>query len=220
MKTLTAIIFGLFMVINCSAAETVFRGYIINKNGQRIDGQIKTKNVTVDEIKIMFIEGQTKIIYKPTDLIGYGYEFLGENEFGEVTSVWRNYKAKTAISLAPKFYAPKEVFMEVMEEGEVALYDYYVETPGNIENPYTRFFYMERQGSNELIEVSEDNFITVVGDYFADDSEITQNIGTVNNKFRHLWKIVRLYNDRIEMEENKDTRMVDFETTSSEIAPF
>ena len=148
MKTLTVLLVGLFMVIHSFANETVFRGYIINKDGQRIDGQIKTKNVTTDEMKITFIEGKTKIVYKPEDLIGYGYEFLGENEFGEETRVWRHYKSKTAVSLAPRFYASKVVFMEMMEEGEVTLYDYYVETPGNIDNPYTRFFYMELQGSN------------------------------------------------------------------------
>jgi hypothetical protein len=208
------------MVINCSAKTAIFKGYIINKDGQRIEGKIKTQNVAVDEMKITFIEGGTKIVYKPTDLIGYGYEFLGENEFGEDTRVWRHYKSKTAVSFAPKFYASKEVFMEVMEDGEVTLYDYYVETPGNIDNPYTRFFYMERQGTNELIEISEENFEMEVSTYFADNMELAQNVGNVNNRFRHLWKIVRLYNDWSEMQDNKNTRMADFESDSSIIAPF
>jgi hypothetical protein len=220
MKTFSILLFGLFMVINCSAKETIFKGYIINKGGERIDGEIKTRNVTVDEMKITFIERQTKIVYKSTDLIGYGYEFLGENEFGQVTRIWRHYKSKTAISYAPKFYASKEVFMEVMEQGEVTLYDYYVETPGNIDSPYTRFFYMERQGTNELIEISEDNFEQSAGVYFADNEKLAQSVGTVNNRFRHLWKIVRLYNDWIEMEDNKNTRMADFEGNSSIVPPF
>ena len=220
MKSLTAILFSLFIMSNVAAKEFIFNGYIINKDGQRIDGQIKTKNVTVDQMRITFIEGRTKIVYKPTDLIGYGYEFLGENEFGEETRVWRHYKSKTAISYAPRFYAPKEVFMEVMEEGEVTLYDYYVETPGNIENPYVRYFYLERQGSNELIEISEENFAATVTAYFADNAELAQNVGTVNNRFRHLWKMVRLYNDWTEMQEQNNTRMADFEGTVPEAAPF
>jgi hypothetical protein len=220
MKLSFTILFSILFAINISAKETVFKGYIINKDGQRIDGQVKTKNVAVDEMKIIFIEGRTKIVYKPTDLIGYGYEFLGENEFGEVTRVWRHYKSKTAVSYAPRFYANKEVFMEVMEEGKVTLYDYYVETPGNIDNPYTRFFYMERQGSNELIEISEENFTTTVATYFSDNTELAQNIGTVNNRFRHLWKMVRLYNDWTEMQEHKNTRMADFGMESTAVAPF
>lgn len=220
MKNLITTLLSLFIILSASAKETVFKGYIINQDGQRIDGQIKTKNVTVDEMKIIFIEGETKIVYKPTDLVGYGYEFLGENEFGEETRVWRHYKSKTAISYAPRFYAPKTVFMEVMEEGEVTLYDYYVETPGNIENPHVRYFYMERQGSNELIEITEENFTVTVAAYFVDNSELAQNVGTVNNRFRHLWKMVRLYNDWSEIQENSNIRMADFGETVQEVAPF
>ena len=71
-----------------------------------------------------------------------------------------------------------------------------------------------------MVEISEDNFATAVSDYFADNSEIAQNVGTINNRFRHLWKIVRLYNEWIEIEENKNTRMADFGENMQEIAPF
>lgn len=212
----------LLISINLNAKNKTFKGYIIDKEGKRIEGKIKTKNVTVDQIKITFIaEDDTKSLYKPQDIIGYGYKAQGENEFGEDTFVWRHYKSKTAQSYAPKAFASKEVFMEVMEEGEITLYDYYVETPSDIENPYKRFFYMERIGNDELQEISVDNYIDVASLYFEDHTELSDKIGTVNHRFRHLWKVVRLYNDWSEMQ-NTNTRMADTEEgiEYSEEIPF
>ncbi|MFK7949445.1 MAG: hypothetical protein AB8G11_17770 [Saprospiraceae bacterium] len=223
MKFLTTIL-AIVLSLSLTAKENAFTGYIINKKGQRIEGKIKTRNVTVDQMKITFIEKQTKIVYKPADLIGYGYEHKGENEFGEDTYVWRHYKSKTAQSYAPRFYASKEVFMEIMEEGEVVLYDYYVEVPGDIENPYKRFFYMEKNGSDELIEISQENYVEITSIYLENHSDLSDKIGTVNHRFRHLWKIVRLYNSWSEIQE-VNTRMADMteetiESEHSEIKPF
>lgn len=222
MRLLT-LIFTLLISLSLTAKENTFNGYIINKKGQRIDGKIKTRNVTVDQMKITFLQGKTKIVYKPTDLIGYGYEFKGENEFGEDTYVWRHYKSKTAQSYAPRFYASKEVFMEIMEEGEITLYDYYVEVPGDIENPYKRFFYMEKTGSEDLIEISEDNYIETTATYLESHTELSEKIGSVNHRFRHLWKVVRLYNSWSELQDI-NTRMADIEETTdaeySEAKPF
>lgn len=220
MRVLTTIL-TILLAFNLSAKESTFNGYIINKKGQRIEGQIKSKNVTVDQMKITFIDGNIKVIYKPIDLIGYGYEFKGENEFGEDTFVWRHYKSKTAQSHAPRFYASKEVFMEVMEEGEITLYDYYVEIPKNIEEPYIRFFYMERLGSDELIEVSTENYIETVSMQLEDNYELANKIGTVNHRFRHLWKIVRLYNDWTELRDMAPAAdIIEDKKEYSETKPF
>lgn len=217
---MTLLSFSITAKENTLIKGDIYKGYVINKKGQRIDGKIKTRNVTVDQMKITFINGNTKIIYKPTDLTGYGYKFKGENEFGEDTFVWRHYKSKTAQSHAPRFYASKEVFMEVMEEGEVTLYDYYVEVPGDIENPYKRFFYMERVNSDEFIEISEQNYIEMTASYLEDYVELSEKIGTINHRFRHLWKIVRLYNSWTEIQET-NTRMADEkEEGYLEVQPF
>lgn len=219
MKTLLTLLIATLVSLTISAKESnTFKGYIINKKGQRIEGQIKTKNVTVDQIKITFIEGNTKIVYKAPNLLGYGYEHKGENEFGEDVLTWRHYKSKTAISFAPKVFYSKEVFMEVMEQGEITLYDYYVETPRDIDNPYKRFFYMERAGSDELIEVSKGNYTQVVAMELEDNADLADKVGTVNNRFRHVWKIVRIYNDWIELQNMAPA--ADYEGEYSEEKPF
>lgn len=218
MKTVLTLLTIVLLGLNVSAKNNTFNGYIINIKGQRIDGQIKTKNVTVDQIKIIFIEGEIKTTYKATDILGYGYENKGENEFGEDGLVWRHYKSKTAISYAPKFFLSKEVFMEVMEEGEITLYDYYIETPKNIDNPYKRFFYIERASTNEWIELSEENYTATLGMHLEDNPELADKIGEVNHRFRHIWKIVRIYNDWKELQDMAPA--ADYEGDYSEIKPF
>ena len=87
MKALFTILFTGLLAFSVSAKEATYKGYIINANGLRIDGQIRTKNVTTDQMKITFVDGDTKIIYKPIDIIGYGYENIDENEFGEDVTI-------------------------------------------------------------------------------------------------------------------------------------
>ncbi len=171
-----------------------YKGYIVNKNGIKIEGLINARNVISDQVKITFYQGRKKKTYKPKDIQGYGYEHIGENQFGEDVYQWRHYKSKIAQSFAPRAFASKQVFMEIMEEGEVTVYDYYVQAPSDIKNPYKRFFYLEKQGSKEFIEISKDNYIETAKDYFGDYNELASNIGKINHRFRHLYKVVKLYN--------------------------
>ncbi len=195
--------------------EDTFKGYIITLQGKRMDGFIKTRNVTTDQMKITF-EG---VSYKPFEIEGYGYEEKGENQFGEAALQWRHYRSKKAVSFAPKAFASKDVFMEIMQEGEVTIYDYYVETPQDIENPYKRFFYMERKGANDWVEVSETNYVEIGKKYFEDNKDIVKQMGGVNYRFRNMWNIVKIYNDWKEMQNMAPA--ADYDTTKySDTMPF
>ena len=198
--------------------QSTFQGYIITKQGERIYGKIKTKNVTTDQMKITFIQGKSKSSFKAKELSGYGYEHVGENQFGEDVLKWRHYKTKTAQSFAPKAFASKVVFMEVMEQGTVTLYDYYVETPSDIENPYKRFFYLERESDNDLIEISKENYEELAAMYFEDNYELAEKVGSINHRFRHLYKVVKIYNDWNEMKAT--SHAADYDETHSTIIPF
>ena len=186
-----------------------YKGYIITEQGKKITGIIKARNVTTDQVKITFIQYRKKKIYKPRDIQGYGYEHLGENQFGETVYTWRHYRSKMAQSFAPRPFASKHVFMEIMEEGKVTLYDYYVQSPSDIKNPYKRFFYVERAGSKDFIELSKDNFVTEAKSFFSDTPELASKIGKINHRFRHAWRIVQLYN-----KQQKE------KTTMQEVYPF
>jgi hypothetical protein len=195
MKKLFIVLLLSVFAINVFADQKIFDGYIINMQDKRVEGRIKIKRVTVDEVKITFTSEGKKSVYKPTDILGYGYQYFGKDEFGSDAYNWRHYKSKEAISYAPVMFAAKTVFMEVMEAGSVIVYDYYVEKRTNIESPYDRFFYLEREGSDEWIEVTEENYIAVVSVFFRDNIELAEKIGTVNHRFHHLSSVVRLHND-------------------------
>ena len=108
--------------------------------------------------------------------------------------------------------------MEVMVEGTVTLYDYYVETPRDIENPYKRFFYLEREADAQLIEISKNNYEELASIYFEDNFELADKIGTINHRFRHLYKVVQIYNDWNEMKTTSTA--ADYDETHSSIIPF
>lgn len=194
------VLFCALMVAHTTAFAGMHRGYILKKDGKKNYGFIKTRNVTGDEIKITFYKTRAskKEVYRPHMIDGYGYEYVGENEFGERAKRWRHYKSKLAQSYSARVLNPKLSFMEVMEEGEIMLYDFYVETPTNFEQQYKRFFYLERKNSGELVEVSKSNFMYVAKGFFSDNREIADKVGDVNYRFRHLWKLVRAYNDSAE----------------------
>ncbi len=219
MKNLIFTILATILVtISAFGKQSTFQGYIITKNGERIEGKIKTRSVTTDQMKITFFQGKAKKSYKAKDLNGYGYEHIGENQFGEDVLTWRHYKTKTAKSFAPKAFASKIVFMEVMEQGTVTLYDYYVETPSDIDNPFKRFFYLERESDKELIEVSKDNYTELAARYFEDHLELANNIGKINHRFRHLYKVVKIYNDWNEMQTTSTS--ADYTEAHSDVIPF
>lgn len=196
MKNIFTIIatFAILAFTTTTISAKQYKGYIITKKGQKVEGFIKARNVTIDQVKITFINNGKKKTYKPKDIKGYGYEHLGENQFGEDVLTWRHYRSKMAQSFAPRPFTSKHVFMEIMEEGNVTLYDYYVEAPSNIKNPYKRFFYVEKSGSNEMVELSKDNFIAAAKKFFADAPALASKIGKTNHRFRHAWRIVQAYN--------------------------
>ena len=188
---------AIFIILACTSTTTfakTYKGYIMTKEGEKVNGKIKARNVTIDQVKITFITDGKKKTYKPKNIQGYGYEHLGENQFGETVYTWRHYRSKMAQSFAPRPFTSKHVFMEIMEEGDVTIYDYYVESPSDIKNPYKRFFYVERNGDNELIEFSKENFVTAAKSFFADAPELASKIGKINHRFRHAYRIVQLYN--------------------------
>ncbi len=219
MKNFTfTILTTLLITVSVFAKKSTYKGYIITMDGERIEGKVKSKSVTTDQMKVTFFQGKEKTTYKAKELAGYGYEHVGENQFGEDVLTWRHYKTKKAQSFAPKAFASKTVFMEVMVEGTVTLYDYYVETPRDIENPYKRFFYLEREADAQLIEISKNNYEELASIYFEDNFELADKIGTINHRFRHLYKVVQIYNDWNEMKTTSTA--ADYDETHSSIIPF
>lgn len=177
-----------------TSAKQLYKGYILTLEGQKIEGVIKSNNVTMDQIKITFIKDDKTQVYKAKHLQGYGYKYFYKNSSNDTIAVWRHYRSKMAHSYAPKPFTSKLAFMEIIEEGEVIVYDYYAEVPKDITEPYKRFFYLERKGVSQLVEVSKNNFNQTTKNFFGNMPQLTNKIGKVNYQFRNTQKIAKTYN--------------------------
>lgn len=168
-------------------------GYIVTNEGEKIEGEVLLRrDKTYDEVRIKFVGADgSKTLYKATDIKEYGFRDIEDDEYGNRVWQWKYYVSQT-VDLAPIPFGPKTVFMERVSEGNVILYEYWVQVNKNIENPYLRIFYLQR--GDEFVKVTEENFTTVTAAFFSDNAEISSKMGDVNHRFRHLEKVVDRYN--------------------------
>ena len=195
---LTFVALSMVLVNTMNAAPAIAKGkkegYIVTKSGEKINGHVTIKNnITLDQVKIKFIDykGQ-KFSYKAKDISGYGYRDIQDTEWGGREWAWVHYESRN-VSVAPIPFGPKTVFMERVAEGDVVLFQYWIQVNSNIENPYKRYFFLERNG--ERVELTNENFVQEASSFFSDNVEIAQNMGQVNHRFRHMKRVVNNYNN-------------------------
>ncbi|MGB0863143.1 MAG: hypothetical protein ACPG19_10000 [Saprospiraceae bacterium] len=169
-------------------------GYIINEAGKKINGYVIIKNnITLDQIKIKFIDFKgKKSSYKAKDIKGYGYRAIRDNEVGNRAMLWSHYESRK-VEKAPIAFGPKTVFMERVAEGDVVIFEYWMQVNSNIENPYKRYFFLERDG--ERVKLTDENFVERSASFFSDNQDIANKMGQVNHRFRHMKKVVERYNN-------------------------
>lgn len=179
----------------CEDAKRTFKyeGYIIDADGNKQNGYVILKaHLTLDQVKIKFINHKgKKKTYKPKDIKGYGYRDIKDNEYGNRAWIWSHYETRTA-DVAPVAFGPKTVFMERVTEGEVVLFQYWIQKNTNIEKPYHRIYYLER--GNERVKLTEEDFIEKGKLFFSDNETIATNMGKVNHRYRNMNRVVNNYN--------------------------
>lgn len=170
-------------------------GYIITNSGKKIEGKIKARNITLDQIRIRFYgnDGTTKV-YKPSEIQGYGYKYYGETQFGTYDWMQADFRSKY-VDRPPFVFGPMRVFLEIEEQGEeITLYNYYINKGADVEDPVEINYYLERKSTREFVKINRENFLTAGGDFFSYHPEIPHKLGGVNYRFRHMYKVVREYN--------------------------
>lgn len=168
-------------------------GYIINNDGEKVNGHlILRRDKTYDEVKVKFVDHNgKKFTYKATDIKEFAFRDIQDDEFGNRVWKW-NYYASRKVDESPIPFGPKEVFMERIAEGNVTLYQYWIQHNRNIENPYRRVFYLER--GDERVKLTEENFVEEASAFFSDNEDISMKMGQVNHRFRHMKRVVDTYN--------------------------
>lgn len=197
--TLIALLGFTFLLTNTATAGTnrgskKKEGYIVTKAGEKINGYVFIKNnITLDQIKIKFIDFKgEKSSYKAKDIKGYGYRTIRDNEAGNRALLWFHYESK-GVDKSPVPFGPKTVFMKRIAEGNVVLFEYWMQVNSNIENPYERYFFLERDG--ERVKLTNENFVEKGASFFSDNQDIASKMGQVNHRFRHIERVVNNYNN-------------------------
>ena len=168
--------------------------YIILKDGTRQEGKFKVGSITDNEVKIQFYHrGKTKkAVYKPNDLLGYGYEATEQDDLGFDETRWIHYETMK-VDYPAKPFGSTTVFVEREVEGAVALFCYYIEVRNNPKKPY-RYYYMIRDTDGKVTKVEEKNFRKTVMQTFKDYSALTSRLGKKDFLYRNLDRMVRDYN--------------------------
>ena len=168
--------------------------YIVKENGDRQDGQLIIGSITDNEVKITFYHkgSSKKNTYKPTDIIGYGYQETELDDAGRRVKRWVHYVSHK-VDYPPKPFGPKTVFLQKEAEGELTLYTYYIEVRNNPKQPFRYFYYLEDQDGN-LQKLTEDNFATTSRQVFQNYTALNKRIGQKSFQYRNLDRMVRDYN--------------------------
>jgi hypothetical protein len=191
---------------NTASVESIAKtfkkeGYVITNTGDKLNGHlILRRDKTYDEVKIKFIDhNNKKKTYKATDIKEFAFRDIQDDEAGNKIWKWNYYVSKKA-KTSPIPFGPKDVFMEKVSDGNVNLYQYWIQANRNIENPYKREFYLER--GDEWIRLTEENYVDLASEFFSDNEEISIKMGQVNHRFRHMKKVTNRYNSWISRQEN------------------
>ncbi|MEL6867664.1 MAG: hypothetical protein AAFP19_24780 [Bacteroidota bacterium] len=170
------------------------KGYVIKNNGDRIEGKVLVGSITDNEVKVVFYEkGKSKkTTYKPTQLKGYGFEDNELDDLGRKVKRWYHFETNK-VDYPPKPFGPKTVFMQKEEDGELALYCYYVEVRNDPRKPYRYHYYIKDEGG-KIKKISREKFGKDLKGLFKEYPALASRIGKKQFLYRNLDRMVRDYN--------------------------
>ena len=199
------ILISLFLTTNLSAKKgDKVPGYIILEDETKLEGKIIIGSITDNEVKVVFIENgkNKKETYRPTDILGYGFQSIEQDDMGIETVKWVHYD-RFKVDYPPKIFASTTVFMEREVEGAISIYCYYIEVRNDPKKPY-RYFYYLKNTNGEIEKVERENFATVANKIFKDYSALTSRVGKKSFEYRNLDRMVRDYNYWVTNQHNSD----------------
>jgi hypothetical protein len=188
-------LFSLFLALNAFAKKgDKVPGYIVFEDGTKTQGIVVIGSITDNEVKVAFIENgkSKKTVYRPADLISYGFQEIEKDEFGQDIKRWVHYD-RFEVDYPPKIFASTTVFMEREVKGTVSVYCYYIEVRNDPKKPYRYFYYLKDQNDN-IQKVERESFPDLAKSVFKNYTALTDRIGKKSFEYRNLDRMVRDYN--------------------------
>ncbi len=171
----------------------IYTGSVTLENGETLKGQIQMLSPTLNEVKVKFIASNGKATtYKASEVATYSFIFP---KYDASTQTYKNETieyVKKEVANAPIPFGPTSVLVERQVAGTINLYNFYAETRA-AEHAFTHNYFVEKDG--QMIEVTRENFKTVLKDLVADYAELQAKVGTKEYGYKYIANIISEYNE-------------------------
>ena len=189
----TAILMTFAITVFANDDTKVYEGSVVLENGQTLVGQIEMLSPTLNEVKVKFIASNGKATtYKASEVATYSFAFP---KYDASTKSYKNETieyVKKEVTVAPIPFGPKSVLVERQVAGIINLYNFYTETRA-AEHAFEHNFFVEKDG--QMIEMTRENFKTVLKDMVADYPELQVKVGTKGYGYRNIAQTIQEYNE-------------------------
>jgi len=194
-RVMTLLLFLTFFYFSLDAQNNKsLEGYILLKDGSRAEGKVKIGSITDREVKVSFQRKGTskKRVYKPKELLGYGFESQDTDDLGLEDSRWIHFET-IKVDYPTKPFGSTTVFVEREVEGTINLYCHYIEVRNNPKKPYRYVYYMKVE-AGVYKKLEEDSFKNTAKKTFKDYPALAARIGKKDFLYRNLDRMVRDFN--------------------------
>ena len=189
----TAILMTFAITVFANDEAKIYEGSVVLENGQTLVGQIEMLSPTLNEVKVKFIASNGKAtIYKADEVASYRFTFP------KYDAATKSYKKETVeyvkkeVTVAPVPFGSKSVLIERQVAGTINLYNFYIETRA-AEHAFEHNFFVEKDG--QMIEMTRENFKTILKDVVADYPELQVKVGTKGYGYKNIADVIQEYNE-------------------------
>jgi hypothetical protein len=196
MKNFTlTIIFALITIAQVSAKKA-FAGYVINTDGQKIEGQVVVVSPTYNELKVKFIHtNNKKETFKAKELTEYGFEVKKYNRATKGYETINITYVRKVVEDAPVRFGATDIMVERQVNGEIKVYNQYTEADAKIGGKVQHFFYVETTNGVEFTKVTKSNYKKIMKVATASLPSLQKLVGTKGFGYKHIAKIATTYNE-------------------------
>ena len=180
-------------------AKSAFEGFVLTNDNQKIVGKVYVISPTLNELKVKFIdEAGKKQTFKARDLQSYSFEVPKYNKatksYGTETITY----IRKVVEDAPVRMGSKDILIERQVNGDIQVYNQYIEDDAKIGGTIAHFFYVEKtNGSVDFTKITKKNYKKIMKTATVEFPALSNKVGTKGFGYKHIVKIAKLYNQHM-----------------------
>jgi hypothetical protein len=191
----TAFLITFAITVFANDDTKVYDGSVVLTNGQTLVGKIEILSPILNEVKVKFVASNGKeTTYNANEIITYSFTFTKYDASTKSYLTETITYVKKEAAYPPIPFEPKSVLIERQVTGTISLYNFYTETRA-AEHAFSHNHFIEKDG--QMIEVTRENFKTILKDMISDYPELQIKIGSKGYGYRQIAQIIQNYNEHI-----------------------